>query len=76
MLYHTGPTYGKRSHGDTFGLDDRSMQNGMRPDAEPYPPAYRDFSGESRAALMAEMGIEMAYKRANGKMVMKAPPLT
>jgi len=76
MLYHTGPTYGKRSHGDTFGLDDRSMQNGMRPDAEPYPSAYRDFSGESRAALMAELGIEMAYKRANGKMVMKAPPST
>jgi hypothetical protein len=30
------------------------MQNGMRPDTEPYP-AYRDFSGESRAALMAEI---------------------
>lgn len=73
MVYQTGPTYGKRSHEDTFGLDDRSMQNGMRPDTEPYP-AYRDFSGESRAALMAEMGIELSYKRANGKMVMKAPP--
>ncbi|KAG0154915.1 hypothetical protein PDIDSM_488 [Penicillium digitatum] len=73
MVYQTGPAYGKRSHEDTFGLDDRSMQNGMRPDTEPYP-AYRDFSGESRAGLMAEMGIELAYKRANGKMVMKAPP--
>ncbi|CAG7969831.1 unnamed protein product [Penicillium nalgiovense] len=73
MVYQTGPTYGKRSHEDTFGLDDRSMQNGMRPDTEPYP-AYRDFSGESRAALMAEMGIQLSYKRANGKMVMKAPP--
>ncbi|KGO72755.1 Velvet factor [Penicillium italicum] len=73
MVYQTGPAYGKRSHEDTFGLDDRSMQNGMRPDIEPYP-AYRDFSGESRAALMAEMGIELSYKRANGKMVMKAPP--
>jgi hypothetical protein len=73
MVYQTGPTYGKRSHEDTFGLDDRSMQNGMRPDTEPYP-AYRDFSGESRAALMAEMGIQLSYKRANGKIVMKAPP--
>ncbi|KAJ5351501.1 VeA protein [Penicillium brevicompactum] len=77
MLYHTGPTYGKRSHEDTFGLDERPMQNGMRPDAEPYhPPGYRDYSGESRAALMAELGIEMAYKRANGKTVMKAAPST
>lgn len=73
MVYQTGPAYGKRSHEDTFGPDDRSMQNGMRPDTEPYP-AYRDFAGESRAALMAEMGIELSYKRANGKMVMKAPP--
>jgi hypothetical protein len=74
MVYQTGPTYGKRSHEESFGLDDRSMQNGMRPDTDLYPSAYRDFSGESRTALMAEMGIEMAYKRANGKMVMKAPP--
>jgi hypothetical protein len=53
------------------------MQNGMRPDNETYTSgAYRDFSAESRAALMAEYGIEMAYKRANGRMVMKAPPAT
>ncbi|KAJ5950378.1 uncharacterized protein N7479_008791 [Penicillium vulpinum] len=76
MVYQTGPAYGKRNHEDTFGIDDRPMQNGMRPDTEPYPSAYRDFSGESRASLMAEMGIQMAYKRANGKMVMKAPPTT
>ncbi|KAJ5937823.1 hypothetical protein N7454_004165 [Penicillium verhagenii] len=73
MLYHTGPTGSKRTHEDSFGIDDRSMQNGMRPDTEPNPNAYRDFSAESRAALMAELGVEMAYKRANGKMVMKAP---
>lgn len=76
MLYQTGPTVvGKRTHEDSFGLDERSMQNGMRPDSEVYSnAAYRDFSAESRAALMAEMGVEMAYKRANGRMVMKAPP--
>ena len=50
------------------------MQNGMRPDVDPYPSAYRDFSAESRAALMAELGVDMAYKRANGRMVMKVPP--
>ncbi|KAJ5682286.1 hypothetical protein N7462_005451 [Penicillium macrosclerotiorum] len=76
MLYQTGPVSGKRTHEDSFGLDDRSMQNGMRPDAEPYPAAYRDFSAESRAALMAELGPDMAYKRANGRMVMKVPPGT
>lgn len=78
MLYHTGPTnsnLGKRSHQDSFGLDERSMQNGMRPDNESYTNnAMRDYSAESRAALMAEYGIEMAYKRANGRMMMKAPP--
>lgn len=74
MLYHTGPVGGKRSHEDSFGLDDRSMQNGMRPDVDLYPTAYRDFSAESRAALMAELGADMAYKRANGRMVSKIPP--
>ncbi|KAJ5127143.1 Velvet factor [Penicillium atrosanguineum] len=77
MLYQTGTTaVGKRSHEDSFGLDERSMQNGMRPDVPTYNSAYRDFSSESRAALMAELGggFEMAYKRANGRMVMKVPP--
>lgn len=77
MLYQTGPAaVGKRSHEDSFGLDERSMQNGMRPDTQTYNSAYRDFAAESRAALMAELGVEMAYKRANGRMVMKAAPGT
>ncbi|KAJ5975927.1 hypothetical protein N7481_009634 [Penicillium waksmanii] len=86
MLYHTGhpghPGHGgvtgsKRSHEDSFGLDERSMQNGMRPDNESYSiNATRDYSAESRAALMAEYGIDMAYKRANGRVVMKAPHVT
>lgn len=74
MLYHTGPAVGKRSHEDSFGLDERAMQNGMRPDTDSHQAAYRDFSAESRAALMAELGVEMAYKRANGRMAMKVPP--
>ncbi|KAJ5648145.1 Developmental and secondary metabolism regulator veA [Penicillium lividum] len=63
------------SHEDSFGIDERSMRIGMRPVTEPNPNAYRDFSAESRAALMAELGVEMAYKRerANGRTVMKAP---
>lgn len=72
MMYHAAPTYGKRTHEDTFGLDERPMQNGMRPDTESYEPTYRGYSGDSRAALMAELGIEMSYKRANGKTVMKS----
>lgn len=75
IVYQSGSVGGKRTHEDSFGVDDRSLQNGMRPDSEIYSHAgYRDFSAESRAALMAEMGIEMAYKRANGRMAMKAPP--
>lgn len=74
MLYHTGPGNGKRTHEDSFGLDERAMQNGMRPDMDSHQTAYRDFSAESRAALMAELGVEMAYKRANGRMAMKVPP--
>ncbi|KAJ5491191.1 Developmental and secondary metabolism regulator veA [Penicillium diatomitis] len=74
MLYHSGSLGAKRTHEDSFGIDERPMQNGMRPDMDPYPAAYRDFSAESRAALMAELGPDMAYKRANGRMVMKAPP--
>ncbi|KAJ5902129.1 Velvet factor [Penicillium taxi] len=73
ILYHSGPSSMKRSHEDSFGIDERSMHNGMRPDTEE-SYGYRDFSGESRAALMAELGVEMAYKRANGQMVMKAAP--
>ncbi|KAJ5247249.1 hypothetical protein N7468_002232 [Penicillium chermesinum] len=70
-IYSSESNGTKRTYDESFGSDDRSLQNGMRPDTDPYP-AYRDFSAESRAAL-AELGMGMAYKRANGKMVTKAP---
>lgn len=71
-IYSSETTNGtKRTFDESFGSDDRPLQNGMRPDVDPYP-AYRDFSAESRAAL-AELGMGMAYKRANGKLVTKGP---
>jgi hypothetical protein len=73
VYYQTGPTALKRSHEDSFGLDDRSMTNGMRPDTDTYPSTYRRIEAQ-RAALIAELGDEMAYKRANGRTVMKVPP--
>ncbi|KAJ5574901.1 hypothetical protein N7450_008800 [Penicillium hetheringtonii] len=77
MLYNTGHGSNKRTHEDSFGLDERSMQNGMRPDNDSYGVnSTRDYSAESRAALMAEYGVDMAYKRANGRVVMKAPHAT
>ncbi|KAJ5091700.1 hypothetical protein NUU61_006570 [Penicillium alfredii] len=56
MLYQTGPTAMKRTHEDSFGLDERSMQNGMRPDTESYPTTYRDFSAESRGRIDGRVG--------------------
>lgn len=77
MLYNSGHGSTKRTHEDSFGLDERSMQNGMRPDNDSFGiNSTRDYSAESRAALMAEYGVDMAYKRANGRVVMKTPHAT
>lgn len=64
----------KRSHEDSFGFDERPMQNGMRPDTESYPSMERKLSESSRAYFGGETRDEMAYKRANGRMAMKIPP--
>ncbi|CAL5870681.1 uncharacterized protein PFLUO_LOCUS4921 [Penicillium psychrofluorescens] len=73
MYYQSGPTSIKRTHEDSFGLDERPMTNGMRPDTDTYSTTYRRIEAQ-RAALIAELGDEMAYKRANGRTVMKVPP--
>ncbi|KAJ5620078.1 Velvet factor [Penicillium lagena] len=73
MYYQTGPTSVKRTHEDSFGLDERPMTNGMRPDTDTYSTTSRRIEAQ-RAALLAELGDEMAYKRANGRTVMKVPP--
>lgn len=68
-----GPKLSKRSHDESFGPDDRPMQNGMRPDTELYPSMQRKLSEASRA-YFGDTRDEMAYKRANGRMAMKIPP--
>ena len=69
-----GAKLSKRSHEDSFGFDERPMQNGMRPDTESYPSMERKLSESSRAYFGGETRDEMAYKRANGRMAMKIPP--
>ena len=70
-LYETpGSKLAKRSHEESFGLDERPLHNGQRPDPEEYPG--RKLS--DTASLFGASRDEMAYKRANGRMVMKLPP--
>jgi len=68
-----GPKLSKRSHDESFGPDERPMQNGMRPDTESYPSLQRKLT-ESNRAFFGDTRDEMAYKRANGRMAMKIPP--
>ncbi|EAW07578.1 sexual development activator VeA [Aspergillus clavatus NRRL 1] len=74
MFWETNNTSSKRSHDDTFGHDERPLHNGMRPDADPYPGMGRKQSEYSRVSFYADSRDEMAYKRANGRMVMKISP--
>lgn len=64
----------KRSHEESFGLDERPLHNGMRPDSEEYPSMQRKLSESSRATLFGPPGDNMSYKRANGQVAMKVPP--
>ncbi|KAK5708565.1 hypothetical protein LTS12_028173 [Elasticomyces elasticus] len=71
-LYETpGSKLAKRSHEETFGLDERPLHNGMRPDSDEYP-GMRKLSDAT--SLFGPSRDEMAYKRANGRMAMKLPP--
>lgn len=71
-LYETpGSKLAKRSHEETFGLDERPLHNGMRPDSDEYP-GMRKLSDAT--SLSGPSRDEMAYKRANGRMAMKLPP--
>ncbi|KAJ5100872.1 Developmental and secondary metabolism regulator veA [Penicillium angulare] len=40
--------------------------------AQSRPNALRNFSAESRQALVAEFGVDLSYKRANGSIVTNA----
>lgn len=60
-LYETEHVLSKRSHDDSFGTDDRPLQNGRRPDSE-YPMAYPSTTGDETSRE-----LEMEYRRANGR---------
>ncbi|RDW76653.1 sexual development activator VeA [Aspergillus mulundensis] len=68
-LWDTNPMLSKRTYEESFGHDDRPLYNGMRPDSEAYPGVQRRHSYE-RASLI-DGPDQMAYKRANGRMVSK-----
>ena len=74
-LFETpGSKLTKRSHEESFGIDERPLHNGMRPDSEEYPSMQRKLSESSRATLFGPPGDNMSYKRANGRVAMKLPP--
>ncbi|KKK12807.1 hypothetical protein P175DRAFT_0453585 [Aspergillus ochraceoroseus IBT 24754] len=74
FLWETGQSLTKRTHEESFGHEERSLYNGMRPDSESYPGGMqRRPSFGSRAALF-DSSDQMAYKRANGRMATKISP--
>lgn len=82
LLYETEATLSKRSHEDSFGHQERPLQNGMRPDTNTYPTAHRNgVPKTTRASLFDDLSkfdtfdkSSMAYKRADGRTTTKLPP--
>ncbi|KAL5049719.1 hypothetical protein BDW71DRAFT_175322 [Aspergillus fruticulosus] len=69
-LWETNQTLSKRTYEESFGHDDRPLYNGMRPDSESYPGGMQRRPSYERASLV-DGPDQMAYKRANGRMVSK-----
>jgi hypothetical protein len=74
LLWETNHSLSKRSHEETFGNDERPLHNGMRPDMDQYPSMGRKQPDYGRLPFYTDSRDEMAYKRANGRMVMKISP--
>ncbi|KAL1998495.1 hypothetical protein VTN02DRAFT_6079 [Thermoascus thermophilus] len=82
LLYETEATLSKRSHEDSFGHQERPLQNGRRPDANAYPTAHRNGAAKSARAMILEELCKfdsldrssMEYKRADGSTTKKLPP--
>ncbi|KAL4779123.1 velvet factor-domain-containing protein [Aspergillus varians] len=72
-LWDTNQSLSKRTHEETFGHDERPLYNGMRPDSEAYPGGVQRRPSYDRASLLSGSD-QMAYKRANGRMVSKISP--
>ncbi|KAJ9379897.1 hypothetical protein DTO063F5_6933 [Paecilomyces variotii] len=83
LLYDTEAKLTKRTHEDSFGHQERSLQNGMRPDAadlNAYPGRGRNGRKTEleTAKFFEELGIEraaMEYRRADGTMSTKVTPV-
>ncbi|KAL4915117.1 velvet factor-domain-containing protein [Aspergillus aurantiobrunneus] len=71
-LWETNQTLSKRTHEETFGHEERPLYNGMRPDSEAYPGGMQRRPSYDRASLLGGFD-QMAYKRANGRMMSSAP---
>ncbi|RAL11135.1 sexual development activator VeA [Aspergillus homomorphus CBS 101889] len=67
-------TYFKRTHEESFGHAERPLYNGMRPDTDTYPHGDRRLPDAGREASYSLARDEMAYKRANGRIVTKISP--
>jgi hypothetical protein len=74
LLWETNHSLSKRSHEETFGNDERPLHNGMRPDMDQFPGMARKQPDYGRLPFYTDSRDEMAYKRANGRMVMKISP--
>lgn len=68
--FETNQTLSKRTHEESFGYDDRPLHNGMRPDSESISGGMHRRSSYERSSFAGSRD-QMAYKRANGRMVSK-----
>ncbi|PYH48473.1 sexual development activator VeA [Aspergillus saccharolyticus JOP 1030-1] len=71
---NSGTTFTKRTHEESFGIAERPLYNGMRPNSDTYSQGDRRLSDASREASYSPSRNELAYKRANGRMVTKISP--
>ncbi|OXV07753.1 hypothetical protein Egran_04483 [Elaphomyces granulatus] len=68
-LYDTDSTLTKRSHEETFGHQERPLQNGMRPETEDPVDSHRGKNRWDRFLVGIESSME--YRRADGSMSSK-----
>ena len=68
LLYDTDSMLSKRSHEETFGHQERSLQNGMRPETEDHDTEKK---GGRWDRFLVGVESSMEYRRADGSMAMK-----
>jgi hypothetical protein len=75
LLYDTDTLLTKRSHQETFGHEERPLQNGMRPDSETQPTGIDDRKRDLMEPRW-EGSPSMEYRRADGSMSTKVRQTT